>query len=157
MTTTAAPVYTRHNYFSQHAIADSKKFVRAARKALKDVDFDTIVVTGLSGMGAGSILAHSMGKNLFVIRKQGEQAHDWRPAFGAMGQKWIFIDDLLDSGSTYRKVQEHMANASKDDSFEMWDSNKGAYITIKPEFVGAYYYVGMEWTKPKGWYPADEC
>jgi hypothetical protein len=155
MTKTPAPVtYQRHNYFSEKGLANSKAYVRAARKALKDVDFDTIVVTGLSGMGAGSILAHSMGKNLFVIRKGGEQTHDWRAGFGVMGKKWIFLDDLIDSGSTWHRVQEYVTTASGDNAFEVWDGRK--LTNLRPKFVGAYFYVGMDWTKPKGFYPPDQ-
>lgn len=83
-TTTLAPV-SRHNYFSTDVLENTEKFVRTARKALKDIDFDTFVVRGMSGAIAGGMLSRSMRKNLYVIRKDNDDSHDGQQPFGTMG------------------------------------------------------------------------
>jgi len=70
----------------------------------RKLQFDTIAVCGVSGLGIGPIVAFKLGKSLCVVRK-GEKAHSPYKveSEGTMGQ-YIIIDDLIDSGTTVRKI-----------------------------------------------------
>lgn len=74
--------------------------------------FDTIVCTGVSGVLFASPLALLMKKNLVIIRKNRDGSHSGRKveancAEGEVG-KWIFVDDLVDSGATRKRVKREM-------------------------------------------------
>ncbi len=76
--------------------------------SLKDVDFDTIVVTGVSGLLFGPATAHAMGKRLVVVRKRNESSHSREKIEGELldGAKFIILDDLVDSGTTLINILE---------------------------------------------------
>jgi hypothetical protein len=55
---------------------DMDRVLELAERRLEPIDFDTIVVTGMSGALVGAPLAHHLHKHLVVVRK----ADRWRPA-----------------------------------------------------------------------------
>lgn len=114
MNKTHEPVEVRHNYFSRYAIMDPQGTVTMARKRLKGVDFDTFVVTGDSGLAVGVLLAWKMGKSLVVIRKPGAQCHDWENFYGEIGSRWLFLDDLVETGDTRTRVIKDMSKIIRD-------------------------------------------
>ena len=76
----------------------------------KDHEFDAIVVTGVSGLLLGPTLAYLLGKRLGVVRKTMKDSHaitgiehNMEPA-----DSWIFVDDLVASGETIKRVEEAM-------------------------------------------------
>lgn len=151
MTKNLLPV-SRHNYFSGLVLANQEAFVRKWRKALKDEDFDTFVVRGMSGAIAGGILARSLKKNLFVIRKESDNSHDGSPAFGTMGSRWVFLDDFVSSGATFFEVWDFI---QKEFGTEHdYDASLGGWVTLDtperiPDIAGALVY-------RDGWYPTDQ-
>jgi adenine/guanine phosphoribosyltransferase-like PRPP-binding protein len=111
-----------------------------AIESLKDVDFDTIAVTGLSGTLFGITLAHRLHKNFLVIRKAGAKSHSWIAVEGQLGHKWLFVDDLIDSGATLARVM--LAVAKLVPRYQECD------------YVGAYLYSDEYYRKPEdedGW------
>lgn len=69
------------------------------------LDFDSIAVTGVSGLTFGSILAHRLNKNLIVVRKQTELTHSWCDIEGEKtGKKYIIVDDQISSGDTVKSI-----------------------------------------------------
>jgi adenine/guanine phosphoribosyltransferase-like PRPP-binding protein len=86
-----------------------------AAEQLKTVDFDTIVVTGISGMVFGSVLSFLMKKHLVVVRKGGDRCHSFRKVetsfverdghLSKVSFRWVFLDDLVDSGKTFKRVR----------------------------------------------------
>lgn len=70
--------------------------------------FDTLVGTGASGVVVAAILADRLDCDVVHIRKEGEGsavggrivAHDRYAA------RWVFIDDLVSSGRTFRWVKQ---------------------------------------------------
>ena len=93
-----------------------------AAEQLKTVDFDTIVVTGISGMVFGSVLSFLMKKHLVVVRKGGDRCHSFRKVETSFpcddesssdnswstkhSFRWVFLDDLVDSGKTFKRVRK---------------------------------------------------
>lgn len=81
-------------------------------------DFDAIVVTGLSGMVLGSIIAHQLGKQLTIVRKKPreESSHASYIVEGLLTRdhKFIILDDLICTGRTRDRIMQEMRDASND-------------------------------------------
>jgi adenine/guanine phosphoribosyltransferase-like PRPP-binding protein len=111
------------------------EIVKAATRALKDVEFDTIVFRGMSGALIAPIVAHKMGKEIVMLRKKDEQTHS---IFGYEGyldvQRYVIIDDFVSTGETVAKIIMDMRR-------------RGA-----AKFVGLYVYFSN--LEKAGWYPA---
>lgn len=120
-------------YFSRAVDRKTRaKAVKWLQDKLKDVDFDTIVVRGHSGVAMGSVIAHVMDKNLIIIRKPDEDAHSHEVAEygdevlrGRNRMKFIIIDDCVDSGETIKQIHEGF---------------KKAFPRRRPIFKGLYLY-----------------
>jgi hypothetical protein len=129
---------TRITGYIRAAFADPDDLVEKAKKALKDVDYDTMVGTGLSGSLVIPILARACGKYWAIVRKQ-DNAHTSHTFEGQIGRKWIFVDDLIDSGRTRRRVKEVIQDATE--NRVTWDYRgetvKNPYHT---QYVGSYLY-----------------
>jgi adenine/guanine phosphoribosyltransferase-like PRPP-binding protein len=73
------------------------------------IDFDHIIVTGVSGIVVGAPVSLALGKNLLVARKSGEDCHNYHPLVGAKlvknGDRVLFLDDFVSSGNTRRRCQ----------------------------------------------------
>lgn len=96
---------TFRTYYFDSAIRDLGAVIERARRHLVDVDFDTIVGTGFSGSIVIPALALSMGKKFVLIRKEGDDSHHGGGRLvGQLGERWIFVDDFVDSGRTRRRV-----------------------------------------------------
>lgn len=76
---------------------------------------DALAVSGVSGITFGTTMADTMGLPLVIIRKEGESCHAWDrtmagpDATGVM-LHWVFVDDLIASGATFRRVRDAMRN-----------------------------------------------
>lgn len=83
-----------------------REAVAKAKADLENVTFDSIAVTGLSGTIFGTALSYETGVPLVVVRKQETPApHSWSNVEGPDSvERFIFVDDLIDSGSTFRRV-----------------------------------------------------
>ena len=106
--------------------------VRHARKALALIDYDTIVVTGISGALVGMILAKRLGKRLLVVRKNNDGTHSSLPVEGELGERWVFVDDFVNSGHTRRHVWKTVNRMAKRHG---WST----------EYVGTWSYTRRTW------------
>ena len=137
---------TQHNYFSMDVLANMDRFVRDSRKIMLNApEFDTFVVRGMSGAIAGGILARSLKKNLYVVRKENDGSHDSNRTFGIMGQRWLFLDDFVSSGRTFWATYDGLVEDLRW-TWE-WDAARGGTAKVEnplPVFAGAYLY-GRSW------------
>lgn len=106
-----------------------------AEKYLTNVDYDTLVGTGLSGTIAVTDLARWLGKNYLVVRKPNDGSHSRHPVEGKLGKRWIFVDDLVQTGQTLARVY---------DVIETLRKNRG----FSSEFVGSFLYADGCFYKP---------
>lgn len=75
----------------------------------RNADFDSIVVTGNSGVIVGGIVALEYGKNLIIIRKPKESNHGSRIECPMnTGNPFIIIDDFIDSGATMDRIFDQL-------------------------------------------------
>lgn len=111
------------------AVFDLEKTLRVAKKALVDVDFDTIVGTGFSGGIVIPTLALRLKKKFVLIRKEGDDSHHGGGRLlGELGERWIFVDDFISSGHTRRRVVDKIGSAC-------------VLERVESTFVGEYMYV----------------
>lgn len=105
-------VPTFRTYYMDDAVLDLSGVIETAREKLAGVEFDTIVGTGFSGGIVVPALALAMGKKFLLIRKDGDDSHHGggQPV-GELGLYWIFVDDLVSTGRTRRRVMDKVANS----------------------------------------------
>ena len=90
------------SYMDSHR---SQDFIEKAREKLKDLDYDTMVGIGFSGVFAILKLAPALGKNYLALRKPTDNSHSQNFGEGILGEKWLFVDDVVSTGETKRTVQ----------------------------------------------------
>lgn len=97
------------SYYLQKCFIQRERDIalQEAEEQLKDLDYDSIVVRGLSGTIMGSCLAHRLKKNLVVVRK-GEECHGYSLEYNDFPKKYIILDDLVSSGDTIRSIKDRM-------------------------------------------------
>lgn len=151
MTTTLATAHVRH-FYGDLPIFRPDKFVRDARRLLKDVDFDTVVGTGMSGVPAATLIGRSMHKHVLLVRKEDDMGnhHDTggRGFVGQLGARWIFVDDFMSSGATFRRVYG-VVSAAVPDYFGLGDRPISVY-------AGAYLFHGDSGSEPEFVLPGGE-
>jgi adenine/guanine phosphoribosyltransferase-like PRPP-binding protein len=121
---------TTGHYF-RRPFGPAKEFFCHAREALAEVEFDTVVGTGLSGAVAASQLSRALRKNLAVVRKPRDGSHSSNPVEGVLGKRWLFVDDLISTGDTFRRTRAAIEKVCAERGHEA-------------EFVGAYLYEDYE-------------
>jgi hypothetical protein len=128
--------------------------IAEAQDQLADVDFDTFVVTGLSGSLVAPVLAWVMGKKFFVLRKPNDGSHHARHGalwVGSLGKRWIFLDDLVDSGLTrqrvFRALRKQLAEVEHNRQLYGGSATRGNDVPFETTHVGTYEYRNVgEWT-----------
>jgi adenine/guanine phosphoribosyltransferase-like PRPP-binding protein len=82
------------------------------------IDFDFIATSGLSGNAFGPFIAAKLNKKIGVIRKSKEKSHsntagiyymDGKNNIDWHENKYIIIDDLIESGNTIRKMINYIS------------------------------------------------
>jgi hypothetical protein len=117
-------------YFGS-ALGDLDLILERARRDLKGLRFDTIVGTGLSGTLVVPHLARGLGRNWLLVRKE-ESPHSTGLLVGWLGTRWLFVDDIISSGLSLKRVQEAVTEA--DEQRRKWE------VHPKARCVGAWLY-----------------
>lgn len=111
-------------YMSRATNLTNDELIEPLIRATRGVSYDTIVGTGLSGTIFAARVAPVIGKHFAIVRKaDDESTHSRRRVEGNVGGKYIFADDLISSGNTFRHA------------FTSMKTEHG-----NCEFVGAYLY-----------------
>jgi adenine/guanine phosphoribosyltransferase-like PRPP-binding protein len=100
-------------------------------------EYDTLVGTGLSGSLIIPRLAERLDKRWLIVRKAGDGSHSRKPAEGSLGERWLFVDDCIDSGATWERVRHVVRDIVREYDHET-------------EHVGAYLYQGDYFEHPPG-------
>lgn len=93
--------YFEHAFNLDHLLED-------ATRTLRDVDFDTVVGRGISGLLPLSALAHHLGKHLAVVRKDRMSSHSCMEVEGRIGHRVLFVDDFIATGSTRQATVDEL-------------------------------------------------
>ncbi len=94
------------------------------------VHFDTLVGTGLSGTLIVPAVARMLGKHWLIVRKPGDGSHSNHIVEGTIGQRWLFVDDLIASGNTVKRVLGDLTRVER-------------ASMLSTQFVGAFLYGGI--------------
>lgn len=100
------PAYDeRHGYYGSRALLQTPKELAEWLQPFIPVglEFDTLVGTGLSGTIAIVKLATVWHVHTAFIRKPSESNHSTRIIEGSIGNKWLFIDDIVSTGGTLNR------------------------------------------------------
>jgi hypothetical protein len=135
-------MYQMYASYLDEAFGDADTLVRNAEKTLKDVDYDTMVCTGLSGTLVVPWLARALGKYFAIVRK-GESNHSGFTIEGTIADRWLFVDDFISSGNTRERVTQEIDTCSK--------SNYAPFVT---KYVGTYQYARYDADGPGCYLPA---
>ena len=110
---------------------DPHRIHEQASELLESHDFDTVVATGVSGTIALPMVAFAHNVNMLVVRKSQENCHSWLDCEGVLGSKWMFVDDFIHTGDTFRRVHDAVTRLAQ--KYER-----------ETEFVGAYLYAEFD-------------
>lgn len=116
------------------SLRDLEKAVRLTTKALRPHadEFESIVVSGMSGAVVGAPVALRLKKPLVIVRKPGENAHS-----GAIvgkddiGPRTLFLDDFVASGETEQRVMKAVAK-TKARIAARYEYHHGTYTRTTP-------------------------
>jgi len=125
-----------------------------AYATLVDKDFDTLVGRGLSGALIIPELASILGKRWAVVRKPGDSNHREYAVEGTIGKRWIFVDDVISTGATYRDVHRQVDNAyvAYLERREEFNDQPAVLDAGVIEHVGYYLYYHNVWSSDNnGW------
>jgi adenine/guanine phosphoribosyltransferase-like PRPP-binding protein len=97
---------TTRAFYLAEVFDDFDALVERARHRMALVKFDTIVGTGLSGALVIPRLAAALGCHWMIVRKDNDNSHSDYKTEGTLGHRWMFVDDLISTGTTYKRVRE---------------------------------------------------
>lgn len=104
--------YLTHAFASPESMAHRFWWVVGSRQ----VEFDSIVGTGLSGALVVPTLARELGKHWAIVRKSNDGSHSMNRIEGTIGTRWLFVDDLIASGNTEQRVKSAVLGATFGDA-----------------------------------------
>lgn len=96
-----------------------------------DRGIDTVVGRGMSGSIAVALLGAKFGLKWAMVRKPDDTTHARYRVEGAVGKRWAFVDDFIDTGETFAGVYDSIRTHATS------------------EFAGAYLYTLGEWLAPE--------
>ena len=118
-----------HTSYMETLFREPEKIVRRLRNLQeRGVEFDTIVGTGISGLIPLKQAADELGIHWLAVRKPGENSHSGSLLTGEIGDKWLMVDDFMQSGATVKRVVEAITRAG-----------------VKSQFVGLLQYEAPDW------------
>lgn len=124
-------------YFRAALDSSPRELAKTAKRILADVDYDTMIGTGLSGALVVPELARALKKHWAIVRKPGESMHAYSLIVGEVGKRWLFVDDFIASGGTLSRVQDAVANEATAQHFQT--EQVGIYLYEDSEFRSAEY------------------
>lgn len=97
--------------YMDQALFDLEEVVTSAARTLARRDFDTLVGTGFSGGIVIPMLATRLEKDFVLVRKDNDDSHHSGKLIGSFGERWVFVDDFVSSGRTFRRVIDEVEGA----------------------------------------------
>ena len=90
----------------------SKGFIKLAidflQKPENNKKFDSIAFTGNSGACLAIIIAHTLNKELIMVRKSMDCHSSFKVEGYSSSKRYLIIDDFISMGSTVTKIQKEI-------------------------------------------------
>jgi len=126
------PVYRAHSGYFSRAFGNMDLLIEAMRTDIP-VAYDTLIGTGLSGTLVVPSMARALDVRWAIVRKDEEQSHASTRIEGEIGTRWLFVDDFISSGRTYRRVQAAVAATVGNTAMVgAWLYEQGSYGRFDP-------------------------
>lgn len=126
---------TYPTHYFDSALDELGEVIATAKEDLADVEFDTLVGTGLSGAIVVPALALAMDKSFLLVRKdQDDSHHGGGRLVGRLGLRWVFVDDFVSTGRTRTRVMTKISAADT--------------RSFRPRMVGQYLYMRSDGGDP---------
>lgn len=142
-------LYSDWSSYLTTALFKIDEIIEDAKNHLHGVEFDTFVGIGLSGTLVVPTVARAMGKYFAVARKPNVSSHSCTELEGQVGRNWIFLDDLVASGSTRDTVKRIVSEAK----YTAVDESSGTWTIYTlgntSNYVGSYLYFDKRY-RPHG-------
>lgn len=133
-------------YFDRALTWTTRKLVSHFKATTEDVQFDTVIGTGLSGTIFAARVADTMGVQFGIIRKPDDDStHSSNRLEGAVGDHWLFVDDFMETGDTFKRVMEAMTEDHPGSRFAgayLYEADSRSYLS--PEYLTEKY---GQWVK----------
>lgn len=114
--------------------------------------FDTVVGIGLSGGILVPMLGEMMRKNWAVCRKSTAVSHSSNPFEGRIGDRWLFVDDFVSSGLTFKNACTAIKEGfDRENHHDVYDARVRNWVPkpreqyVFTEWAGMYLY-GNTWS-----------
>lgn len=90
------------------AFTEIDGIIDAVSEILTDIapNVDTLVGTGVSGALVVPYIGRVLDVHWALVRKPTEGSHSPHLVEGTIGECWVLVDDLIDTGATLRRVEE---------------------------------------------------
>lgn len=122
----------RVTHWLSHAWASEEdilfRFMEVSEDCGIPQDFDTLIGVGVSGAVIVPTLARLLGVDFAIVRKENDGSHGWHEVEGVVGGRWLFVDDLVSTGATVRRVVRLMQKGFPE------STPVGAYLYHSKEF-----------------------
>lgn len=121
-------VHRTHASYLEQMWRDPGKVVATFLAKLREypLEIDTLIGRGISGALSAQLIATATGLNYAVVRKEGESAHSYRRVEGRVGRRWLFVDDLIDTGETLKATVTAVNTLSNTEGWKT--SLQGAFL-----------------------------
>ena len=98
-------------YYMKHLFSSPEFVLERAAGVLRNQlqHIDTFVGIGNSGVAPLMLFAYKFRKTFAIVRKEGVSSHSRHIVEGRVGDTWLFVDDLIASGNTWRRISEAMS------------------------------------------------
>lgn len=90
------------------AFEEIDSITEAVSEILTDIapNVDTLVGTGVSGALVVPYIGRVLDVHWALVRKPTEGSHSDLLVEGTIGECWVLVDDLIDTGETLKRVEE---------------------------------------------------
>lgn len=90
------------------AFTEIDGIIDAVSEILTDIapEIDTLVGTGVSGALVVPYIGRVLDVHWALVRKPTEGSHSPNLVEGTVGECWVLVDDLIDTGATLKRVEE---------------------------------------------------
>lgn len=89
---------------------NNKIALRSLKKLIKErkLDFDTIAVSGISGLLLGAPLSNAINKELVIVRKKDDKNnHSGDKVEGySRPNRYVIVDDIISTGDTVKYIKK---------------------------------------------------